>query len=187
MKILRVLMMSFAVVALVSTGFLGCAGKQEAGEGGMEAQQPAMEEMGKPSMEEEGGRMMAEAPPGPTEQPEKVEPVRPELALDDVHYAFDSYEILPDQAPVLEKNAGWIKDNPDVVVTIEGHCDERGTVEYNLALGERRAKAARDYLVALGVDASRLKTISYGKSKPVDTASTEAAWAKNRRAHFVVQ
>ncbi len=186
MKILRVLMMSLAVIALVSTGFYGCAAKQEAGEGGMETQKPAMEEEAG-GMEEGAEMEPTEAPPGPTEQPEKVEPARPELALDDVYFAFDSFKIESNQVSALENNAKWIKDNPGVVVTIEGHCDERGTVEYNLALGERRADAARDYLVALGVDASRLKTISYGKSKPVDEGHNEAAWAKNRRAHFVVQ
>ena len=79
-----------------------------------------------------------------------------------------------------------MKKNPRWVVTIEGHCDERGTAEYNLALGERRANTARDYLVSLGIPAARVKTVSYGKEFPFDPAHNEGAWAKNRRAHFVI-
>ena len=128
-----------------------------------------------------------EAPPGPKEQPEPVEEAKAEKALTDVFFDFDSYVIRPDDASVLQKDADWIKANPGHVVTVEGNCDERGTVEYNLALGQRRADAAKNYLVSLGVSADRLKTISYGKSKPFDPGHDEAAWAKNRRDHFVVQ
>jgi len=179
--------MAFAVVALVSSGLYGCKGAQQAKEEGMKTTAPS----GEGAMTgEEGGAgagTQKELPPGPKEQPEPVEPARPELALKDVLFDFDSFAIKPSQTGVLEEDAKWMKDNPSAVITIEGHCDERGTVEYNLSLGERRANAAKDYLVTLGVDASRLKTISYGKSKPVDTGHDEAAWAKNRRAHFVVQ
>ncbi len=107
-------------------------------------------------------------------------PLRP------VFFAYDSAEIAPDGQQVLNANAEILKKYPSWIVTIEGHCDERGTAEYNLALGERRAVAARAYLVSLGIPAERLKVISYGKEFPFDPAQTEAAYAKNRRGHFVI-
>jgi peptidoglycan-associated lipoprotein len=87
---------------------------------------------------------------------------------------------------VLQANAAILKKYPTWIITIEGHCDERGTAEYNLALGEKRALAAKTYLVSLGVPADRLRTVSYGKEFPVDPGHDESAWSKNRRAHFVV-
>lgn len=106
--------------------------------------------------------------------------------LQAVHFAFDSYAITGESRAALKANAQWLKDNPNATVQIEGHCDERGTSEYNLALGERRAAAAKNYLVKLGVKKARLSTISYGSERPVDPGHDEAAWAKNRRAAFVV-
>jgi len=108
-------------------------------------------------------------------------------ALRDIHFDFDRYEIRAEDAKVLEENALWLKRNAALRVLVEGHADERGTNEYNLALGERRARAARDYLAARGVDASRMFIISYGEERPVCTERTEACWAKNRRAHFLVK
>ena len=106
--------------------------------------------------------------------------------IGDIHFDYDS-AVLQDQARrQLESHAEWMLRHPTVTVLIEGHCDERGTVEYNLALGERRAMAAYDYLLSLGVADSRLKTISYGKEFPLDPGHTEEAWARNRRAHFVI-
>ncbi len=105
---------------------------------------------------------------------------------DRVLFGFDKYDLTPEARAILQKQAVWLRRYPSVTVTIEGHTDERGTREYNLALGERRANAVRDYLVALGVEASRLKTISYGKERPVALGSNEEAWAKNRRAVTVV-
>jgi peptidoglycan-associated lipoprotein len=104
--------------------------------------------------------------------------------LEDVFFDYDSAALSGAAKRTLENNAGQLKD-ADANVTIEGHCDERGTIAYNLALGERRAKAAKDYLVSLGVSANRLKIISYGKERPFDPGHTESAWSKNRRAHFV--
>jgi len=104
-------------------------------------------------------------------------------AIQDIYFDFDKYNIRPGDAEILKKNAEWLKANPGKV-RIEGNCDERGTIEYNLALGQRRADSAKNYLVNLGVDKSRLETISYGKEKPVDPGHNEAAWAKNRRDHF---
>ncbi|MBW2619641.1 MAG: peptidoglycan-associated lipoprotein Pal [Deltaproteobacteria bacterium] len=104
-----------------------------------------------------------------------------------VHFDFDKYNIRPDAAGVLKNKAAWLKENPDVSISIEGHCDERGTAQYNLALGERRATASKNFLVRLGVSASRMETISYGEERPLDPGNNEAAWAKNRRAQFVIK
>jgi peptidoglycan-associated lipoprotein len=108
-------------------------------------------------------------------------------ALRDVYFDFDKYEIRAQDARTLEANAGWLKSNTGALLLIEGHADERGTNEYNLALGERRAKATRDHLVSLGIEGSRITVISYGEERPVCTERTEACWAKNRRAHFLVK
>jgi len=105
----------------------------------------------------------------------------PELA--DVHFEFDKWNLLPEAREILTKNAAWIKNNRPVEVLIEGHCDERGTVDYNLTLGDRRAKSVRKYLILLGCDADKIFTISYGEEIPVDPRSNEEAWAKNRRGH----
>ncbi len=106
--------------------------------------------------------------------------------LKDIHFNFDKYDIRPEDAAVLKENAALLKRFPNVKVQIEGHCDERGTVEYNLALGERRANRTKDYLVSLGISAARISSISYGKEKPLDSGHTEEAWAKNRRAHTII-
>ncbi len=103
-----------------------------------------------------------------------------------VFFEYDSAEVTTDGQGVLNNNAAILKRYASWVVTIEGHCDERGTAEYNLALGERRALAARNYLVSLGVSADRLRTVSYGKEFPFDPGHVELSWAKNRRAHFVI-
>lgn len=104
--------------------------------------------------------------------------------LEDIHFEFDSAVLLPEARSTLESHAEFLRRNPQTTIVIEGHCDERGTVEYNLALGERRAGAAYDYLVSLGIAADRLKTISYGKEFPLDPGHNEEAWARNRRDHF---
>jgi peptidoglycan-associated lipoprotein len=103
-----------------------------------------------------------------------------------VFYPLDSFEVDSTGQQALNTNAGILKRYPTWVITIEGHCDERGTAEYNLALGEKRALAAKTYLVSLGVPADRLRTVSYGKEFPFDPGHDEGAWLKNRRAHFVV-
>ncbi|MCD4690090.1 peptidoglycan-associated lipoprotein Pal [bacterium] len=104
----------------------------------------------------------------------------------DIHFEFDSYNISAVDEGTLQHIGDWLRSNDTVHVMIEGHCDERGTNEYNMALGEQRALAARRYLVGLGVGAARLSTVSYGEEGPMDPRSTEDAWSKNRRAHFVV-
>jgi peptidoglycan-associated lipoprotein len=108
-------------------------------------------------------------------------------ALRDVHFEFDSYDIRPADARVLEVSAGWLKAHPEHLVLIEGHADERGTNEYNLTLGERRAKASMNYLVSHGVQASRITLVSYGEERNVCRETNETCWSKNRRAHFLVK
>ena len=109
-----------------------------------------------------------------------------ESPLQPVYYALDSADVAADMQGTLTKNSEILRQYPSWVVTVEGHCDERGTAEYNLALGERRAQAARAYLISLGIPAERIKIVSYGKEFPFDPGTTEEAYAKNRRAHFVV-
>jgi peptidoglycan-associated lipoprotein len=106
--------------------------------------------------------------------------------MKDVNFAFDSHELTADARQVLKGNADWLKANPAQRVQIEGHCDERGTVEYNLALGAKRARVVKDYLVTLGIVIDRLSDISYGEEIPVCKEQTEACWGKNRRARFVI-
>jgi peptidoglycan-associated lipoprotein len=106
--------------------------------------------------------------------------------LKDIHFDFDKYDLRPDDALILRENAALLMKHPTVKIQIEGHCDERGTVEYNLALGERRANNAKKYLVSLGVSEDHISTISYGKEKPLDPGHNEEAWAKNRRDHLVI-
>ena len=131
----------------------------------------------------------APAAPAPAPAPPMVKPSEfssnPNLKT--VYFDFDKYDIRPDDAKTLDGDAAWLKANANNLVLIEGHCDERGTNEYNLALGERRAKAAMNYLVAQGVQASRITIISYGKERPVCAEKNEACWAKNRRDQFLTK
>jgi len=141
------------------------------------------------------------APPEPAREPVSVpaEPVREDAIatapldeinrnspLKPVYFALDSDELTPEGQKILDDDAALLKKYGSWAITIEGHCDERGTAEYNLALGERRAVAARTYLVSLGISADRVRTVSYGKEFPFDPGHEESAWSKNRRAHFVV-
>ena len=105
---------------------------------------------------------------------------------DDIHFEFDSSTLTPEAQLTLKKKAEWLQNNPEATSTIEGNCDERGTSEYNLALGDRRATSTKNFLVDLGISASRLTTISYGEERPIDPGHNEAAWAKNRRCHFTI-
>jgi len=106
--------------------------------------------------------------------------------LADILFDFDQATLSPDAQSTLERHALWLQTHRDLRVTIEGHCDERGTVEYNLALGDQRAQVAREYLIGLGVSPERLTAVSFGKERPLDPGHNEGAWARNRRDHFVV-
>jgi peptidoglycan-associated lipoprotein len=129
-------------------------------------------------------------PPPSVAQPAPPPPPR-EFArapeLHDIHFDFDKYAIRADAAKILDANARWLREHPDMLVLVEGHCDERGTNEYNLALGQRRARAAIEFLTAHGVAADRFTLISYGEERPLCTDRTEACWARNRRAAFLVK
>ena len=127
----------------------------------------------------------APPPPTPTEPEQPNQGVQDKLK--DAFFDYDSAELSGTAQSTLDTDGKVLNDNPGTNVTIEGHCDERGTVEYNLALGDRRAQAVKDYLVRFGIPASRLSTISYGEERPFATGSDESAWAQNRRAHFVVR
>jgi peptidoglycan-associated lipoprotein len=162
------LMMLATILMLVAIA--GCGGKKAVDEPSTDAASGApVEEPAETPVEE------------PTSQPADMSPV----SISDVFFDFDKYNLSAEAKGTLEANARELKRVADTSVTIEGHCDERGTKAYNLALGEKRAGAAKDYLVSLGVTASRIATISYGKERPFEDGHDETAWAKNRRAHFV--
>ena len=131
---------------------------------------------------------VAAAPPAPAPPPRPAPAEYRSVAeLRDVFFDFDKYAIKPEGARVLDATAGWLKANSSALLLIEGHCDERGTNAYNLVLGERRAKASQEYLVARGIAAERITIISYGEERPVCSERTEACWAQNRRAHFLAK
>ena len=106
--------------------------------------------------------------------------------LKDAYFDYNEYEIRQDQRDALEKNAAWLKGHPTVTISVAGHCDERGTAQYNMALGEKRAQTVVDYLVALGIQTSRVQVMSYGKERPFSHGHDDRAWSQNRRAHCVV-
>jgi len=135
--------------------------------------------------------MIAAKKPGEVKETEidevfQTKPIEGISPLNDIHFAFNDHTLSAEAQTILRKNASWIKNNPSAKIQIEGHCDERGTNEYNMALGERRANSAKNYLIKLGVNESQLSTISYGEEKPLDPGHHEEAWAKNRRGHFTI-
>lgn len=179
----------FAVAMLLS---MGCAKKEvksteapvSAAPAGKESPAGVVTEAVKPASPEPAAQTRvaaAEAAAGIAATEEKAS------IFQDIRFDFDKSFIREDAKPTLTKVADYLKKNAGAKLTIEGHCDERGTAEYNMALGDRRADSARKYLVSLGVPAGALSTISFGKEKPLDPGHTEEAWAKNRRAHFVLK
>jgi len=124
--------------------------------------------------------VVAPPPPPPPPPPPQVE-------LGDIFFDFDKSELRAEAVEQLQKNFDWMKQNPGGTLIVEGHCDERGTNEYNMALGERRANAAKDYMVNIGADPAKMQTVSYGEERPFALGHDEAAWQQNRRAHFVGQ
>ena len=146
-----------------------------------------------PSAPEPTSSTPAAAPstPAPAPAATTARPVPAEFAtipeLRDIQFDFDKYDIRPDAARTLDANAAWLKSNGNHLLLIEGHCDERGTNEYNLALGERRAKSAMNYLVSQGVQAARITIISYGEERPLCSEHNETCWQQNRRDHFLVK
>ncbi|MGD9400662.1 MAG: peptidoglycan-associated lipoprotein Pal [bacterium] len=173
MRVIAILL----VIALAVT-IVGC-GKKKA-EPDIDAEREAAE---RAAREAEA----AKEPKLPEREVEPVVPVRPEdIKLDNIYFEFDKYDLTPESKMTLSANASIMMEHSSFSILIEGHCDERGTEDYNLALGEKRALAARDYLVGFGIAKDRISVISYGEEKPVDPRHNEEAWAKNRRARFVV-
>ena len=177
--------LALSVAALVATG---CAKKQTVkSEGTQGATGAASAPIGEAPVKE--------APPAPPPSDQLASAAEAGVAVteekpsqfDDVRFDFDKSELTEDGRRTSQAVADYMKKNPKAKLLIEGHCDERGTAEYNLALGERRATAVMTYLVSLGVPKAALSTVSFGKEKPLDPGHNDAAWAKNRRAHFVLK
>jgi peptidoglycan-associated lipoprotein len=162
----------FVLVSIIATGCTSCRIFGGRGEGAV----PGAGETGEIEDILPGAGDLALRPPA--EEP------KAEDALQTVHFDYDSSVLTPQTLEKLRENLEWLKDQPDVAILIEGHCDERGTVEYNLSLGDRRASSVRSFLIKNGIDAKRLHIISYGKERPVDPGMGEAHWWKNRRAEF---
>lgn len=169
----RSLALKMIVMGAAALLIAACANTQKAKEPEVQAQ-PA------PAVEQPAPPVETGPTPGTQEHLNKV-------AGDRVFFDFDKYDIRSDQEATLRAQAQWLQSYPSVNVTVEGHCDERGTREYNLALGERRANATKNFLVALGIDATRIETISYGKERPAILGGSEEAWAQNRRGVMVVK
>ncbi len=146
-------------------------------------------------LEAQGGRSAAldgpplrvHAPPAPPPARMTAQDFNARNVLKTIYFDFDKYDLRDDALRTLQANAAWLRENTSFRLLIEGHCDERGTNEYNMALGDRRANAARSYLVDAGIAPGRIRTISYGEERPVDPGHSEAAWAKNRRADFILE
>ncbi|HPI93758.1 MAG TPA: peptidoglycan-associated lipoprotein Pal [Deltaproteobacteria bacterium] len=170
------------VVLVIGFGFLaaGCA-KKEPMEKAAETTPPQVTAQPAPAPEQPEEEMKPEAPvmPGPAVD-------RASFEEKDIHFDFDKFDLKPEDIGILDEKASFLEANPGIKIRIEGNCDERGTTAYNLALGDRRAKAAQDYLVEVGIEQDRISIISYGKERPLDPGHNEEAWAKNRRDHFVV-
>lgn len=182
------LLVALGMAALVASG---CAKKEV-----VKSEEPVAETVKAEPPKVEPQPEPPQPAPAPVEQPKAEAPVQevvqpkavaPIASFETIYFDFDKSDLRQDARDVLYKNADiLLKNNPDVKIRIEGNCDERGSAEYNLALGERRAKSAQQYLITLGVPADRLSTISYGKEKPAVEGHDEAAWAKNRRDDFAI-
>ena len=183
----------FVFVLIIFVGFLtpSCAKKELKSEPVMsedEARRRAEEEARKREQERQATIREEELREDQLrEESERVQSAREMFENEDILFEFDSASLSVEAQEILRAKAEWLRENPRARVMIEGHCDERGTNEYNLALGDRRAFSSKSFLVDLGIADSRLTTISYGEEQPVDSSSTEDAWAKNRRAHFVIK
>jgi peptidoglycan-associated lipoprotein len=185
-----------AAIALVA--FAGCAKRPAmvaasapAPTGAAEAQAAPAPPAPPPAVAAAPAPAPAAVAPAPTPAPPPARPAPKDFAavaaLKPIHFDFDRYEIRSGDRQILDANARWLKDNANQLVLIEGHCDERGTNEYNLGLGERRARATMNYLVNQGIQADRITVVSYGEERPACTDKTERCWAQNRRAAFLVK
>ncbi len=172
-------LLTVCLVMLALTVTLGCHGKKIR----------PLEEREQVEVEKQ-----PKVPKAEREAEEKVPPIKPlepveqeQIILQSIHFDFDKYNLTDQAIATLTRNAEILLRHPDVRIVIEGHCDERGTDEYNLALGEKRAMAARDFLVRFGIEKSRISIVSYGEERPIDPSHNEEAWARNRRAEFVIR
>jgi len=182
----------FALISLVAFGCKQRAVTQPEAQQQTE-QQKSQDKTGKPDMTREGQKpseniveKKSGADVASADKEGSKAAMEKEGMFSDVRFDFDKYDIKEEFKPTLKSVSSHMLKNNDARLLVEGHCDERGTNEYNLALGDRRAKAARDYLVSLGVASGRIDTLSYGEEKPLCSEQTEECWAKNRRAHFVL-
>ncbi len=166
----RVTVLAMACIALATAG-CSSSSKQKQGAGGQEGAANEGKGLGETSLQQLTKGTLGASAGGP---------------LSDIHFGFNDYTIQPQDSSILKGNADWMMANPKAHVQIEGHCDERGSEDYNIALGARRAQAAKDYLVTLGLPGNRISTISYGKELPLCTEHDESCWSQNRRDHFVV-
>lgn len=174
MKALQIFKLAL-VVLFLTAGLIGCASTPP-------AQDPAV---GQSDMSQQGDAQGAGSGADSSSMTEEAIPTHDQIAgMEKIYFDFDQFTLSAEARETLANNAEYLKMNDGVQVVIEGHCDERGSDEYNLALGESRAIAAKNYLVSLGVSAKRLSVISYGEEKPAVMGSNESAWAKNRRAEF---
>ena len=191
-KTLALAGMLLLIISLICIVFTGCAPEKKTlvddrGAAVSKSDQPSDAELQRMRDEEARQRALREQ-----ELREKAMREREAAAaakgsgFESIYFGFDQYALTPEARDTLKKHADWLRANRGYVMRIEGHCDERGTNEYNLALGQRRADATKKYLVGLGLDAKRLSTVSYGEEKPLDPGHDEGAWAKNRRAQFAV-
>lgn len=182
--------LALAVMALVVFSFAACTKSKISSQPSTttsaeeEARKRAEEEARQKALREENLREEGLSEQGTKE---RMESEKSMFENDDIYFEFDSIRLSPQAQEKLTQKAAWLRKNPGASVTIEGHCDDRGTNEYNLALGEGRAQSARAFLVDLGIKASRLTTISYGEERPIATGQNEEDWARNRRAHFVIE
>ncbi|MDA3896278.1 MAG: peptidoglycan-associated lipoprotein Pal [Desulfobacteraceae bacterium] len=141
-----------------------------------------------PSLSEEELQAQMEAQQLQEQEAVRIkEEARMKFVNEDVYFSFDDATLSSDARMTLKQKVSWLRENPGASILIEGHCDERGTSEYNIALGQRRAQSIKTFMINAGINASRLSTVSYGEERPVDFANNETAWSKNRRAHFKIQ
>jgi len=182
--------LTLALLALVIFSFSACTKTKISSEPSTttsaeeEARQRAEEEARQKALREEN---LKEEHLSEQQAMERMETERSMFENEDISFEFDSIRLAPEAQEILTQKAAWLRKNPQATVIIEGHCDDRGTNEYNLALGEGRAQSARAFLLDLGIKESRLTAISYGEERPADRGQNEEAWAKNRRAHFVIE
>jgi len=190
-KTLALAGMLLLISSLTCIVFTGCAPEKKTlvddrGAAVSKSDQPSDAELQRMRDEEARQRALREQELKAMREREAAAAAAKGSGFENIYFGFDQYALTPEARATLKKHADWLRANRGYAMRIEGHCDERGTNEYNLALGQRRADATKKYLVGLGVDSKRLSTVSYGEEKPLDPGHDEGAWTKNRRAQFAV-